>query len=134
MAHCHIEREVVVELFSVCQFCLTHISYLVIILSFEAYEKIVLVGVEIVLAILVDVVFIVQAQRVYWELVGVLFLLFERVFHLAHVLPFLVAGAVRDIETSEKMRVQIGRCHCTCAQAPSLESVVAEGGVYRAVE
>ena len=72
VAQGYVEREVVVELFRICQFGLSYITNLVVLLSLEAYEEVVLVGVEIDLAILVYVVLIVQAQRVYRELVGVL--------------------------------------------------------------
>ena len=62
MAQFYIEREVVVELLGVCKLCFSYIAYLVIGLSFKAYEEIVFIGVEIVLTILVDVVFVAQTK------------------------------------------------------------------------
>ena len=41
MAQGDVEREVVVELLGICKFCLANVAYLVVILSFEAYEEIV---------------------------------------------------------------------------------------------
>ena len=49
----------VVELFAICQFGFSHVTNLVVVLAFEAYEEVVFVCVQIVLSILVDVVLIV---------------------------------------------------------------------------
>ena len=62
VAQCYVKREVVLELLFVCQFGFAHIANLVVILSFETDEEVVLVCVEIVLAILVYVVLITQSQ------------------------------------------------------------------------
>ena len=47
------------ELFGVCQFGFAYVAYFVVVLSLEAYEEVVLVGVKVVLAVLVDVVLVV---------------------------------------------------------------------------
>ena len=75
-----------------------------------------------------------RAQRVYGELVGVLFLFLERVFHLSQIFPFVVAETVCQKEASEQVRVKVGRCHSSGAQSPAFELVVAHRGVHWAVE
>ena len=124
----------VVELSGICEFRLFYVAYLVILLALEAQEYVVFVCVQIVLTILENVVFVAHLNGVDGELVGVLLLFLERVFHLAHIFELFVLYSVCCIELPEQVGVQIGRCHCSRAQTIALQLVVADGGVHRAIE
>ena len=127
-------RKVVVELLCVCEFCFLQVAYLVVLLALEGEEHIVLVRVKIVLSILVDVILVVQSQRVYGELVGVLSLFVERILHLSHILKLFVSKAVCYEESSEQVGVQVGRGHCSRAQTCAFQCIVADAGVHGAVK
>ena len=126
--------EMVVELACICEFCFLHVAYLVVLVALDTQENVVLVGVQIGLSVLENVALIVCFQRVDGEFVGVFLFLLEGVFHLAHVFPTVIAQAVCNEETSEKVRVQVGRCHCSCAQSPTLKFIVAYRCVHRSIE
>ena len=91
----------VVELSGICEFGLFYVAYLVILFTLEAQEYVVFVCVQIVLTILEYVVFVAHLNGVDGELVGVLLLFLERVFHLAHIFELFVLYSVCCIELPE---------------------------------
>ena len=102
-----------------------------IFLSLEGQEHVILVGVHVLLTNLVDVIHILQAYRMNGELLSVIFLVDERVFHQSVIFQLAVFCAVGHVTIQEEALVESGSRGSTYTEAGTLDGITTDVGVHR---
>ena len=126
------ERETALALLQIGEFGFAQIGCLVVRLALQRKEYVILVGVHVLLSQLVDVVGMVQLNRVNWELTCVEFLLVEGVFNLTRIFYLLVFRTVGHISPGKPVRIELRGSDTAHPEPGSLHLVGTDGGVHGA--
>ena len=125
------KRETAEKLILILQFCQTPIHHLVVLLAFPCYKDVIHVRKHVLLAKLVNVIFMVQTQRLYRKLLGVIFLVNKRILQFSVILKHVVARSIRYIPLGKQTLVQIGRSHSTSPQTDTFYGISTDCRVHR---
>ena len=124
-------RNAVVQFVYVAQLRLALVGGAHVLHSLDGQQHVVLACVHVLLAELIDIVRIAQAEGVPWKLLQVLLALVEGVFGCHVVLQFLVAEAVGGVAFEEEVLAEGGCGASAGSQAEAFQLVAADGGVHR---